>query len=209
MKEKKNNKAASPKKRVVSVHKEPIGERLPYPGGFPVYLSRYVLFGGEAPRIAMRFFNGSDILITGLRLRITEKDKNGAAIAEYPLERLGLFAEIGKEFSVPDSAVGAKCVAVDVQLEAVISDSYEYIVKQDGVQLRYGVEPREREFYFEKKPTYSVSKRKKKYIALAFLAVLGTVLLAWVLAWRVGAFEEFGIDGSFEQLECFEEQTLC
>lgn len=187
-----------------NVRREPLAERLPYPGGFPVYLARYVLFGGEEPRVAMRFFNASGILVTGLRLRVTEKDKDGNTIAEYPLERQGLFAERGTEFAVKDAPISYACTSVEVQVQAVISDGYEYISEENGVRLNYGLSPRERELYFKKNATYSVSKRRKRYIFIAFAAVLGAVLLTMCLAWRLGVFKEFGVDGSLGRTEITE-----
>lgn len=178
---------------------EPLGERLPYPGGFPVYLARYVLFRGDEPRAAFRFFNASEILITGIRFRVTEKDADGNVLLDYPLERRGLFAERGTEFSVADAAVGQACASVEVRVTAVLSDPYEYAVEKDGVRLRYGTEERERERYFPAHPSYSVSKRKKRYIAIAFGAVLGAAVLAGALAWRFGVFGQARFDAETAQ----------
>lgn len=191
---------------------EPIGERLPYPGGFPVYLARYVVFGGGEPRVAMRFFNASEVLVTGLRLRVTERDAAGKTLAEYPLERHGLFAERGTEFAVADAPVCGTCASVEVQVQSVVSDAYEYVAEGDGVRLQYGVAPRGHEYYFEKKATYSLSKRKKNYMFLSVFAVLGAVLLAVAVAWRVGVFDAFGIWGPTEDTEqtaYFEETLSC
>lgn len=203
---------ARPAPVAAGARRAPLGGRLPYPGGFPVYLARYVLFGGEKPRVAMRFFNASEILITGLRLQVEEKDASGKTIAEYPLERGGLFAERGTEFAVADAPVKAACTSVEVRVKAVLSDEYEYDVEGSGVQLRYGVTPREHEYYFEKKPVYSVSRRRKRYVLLAFLSVLGTVILAGLIVWRVGALSDFGIDGNIGEaavIQTVGERSTC
>ncbi len=177
--------------RAPAAERGPLAERLTYPGGFPVYLARYVLFGGKEPRAALRFFNASEVLVTGLKFRLAEKDGEGNTIAEYPLERRGLFAERGSEFAVADVPVGRACVSVEVQVQSVLSEPYEYVVEKDGVRLGYGVTPAEREYYFREKPTYSLSKRRKIYVAVALCAVLGSVLFAGVLAWRFGAFSDY------------------
>lgn len=190
------------------VRKEPLGERLPYPGGFPVYLARYVLFGGETPRAAMRFFNASDVLVTGVRFRVTERDAKGRAIAEYPIERTGLFAERGGEFAVADIPVRLACTAIEVQVTSVLSDGYEYSVGEDGVRLQYGVSPLEKEVYFEQKATYSISKRKKRYTILAFVAVLAAVIAAVGVAWRLGVFKGISSRGE-PQEEASWERTVC
>lgn len=176
---------AKQEKKQETVRTEPIAARLPYPGGFPVYLARYVLFGGNRPRAAMRFFNASDILITGIRFRLTEKDGEGKVINEYPLERTKVFAESGGEFEVADAAVGAECVSLEARVESVISDGYEYIVEEDGVRLVYGSREPERKFFFKEKPSASVSKRRKRYVLLAFLTVFGFALVAGALVWQL------------------------
>lgn len=189
----------------------PIGERLPYPGGFPVYLARYVILGKE-PRVAMRFFNASEVLVTGLRLRVTEKDAAGKTLAEYPLERYGLFAERGSEFAVADAPVCGECASVEVEVRSVVSDAYEYVAEGDGVRLQYGVAPRGHEYYFERKATYSLSKRKKNYAIIAVIAVLGAALLAAGVAWRVGVFGNFGTEtppAETEETAYFEETLSC
>lgn len=188
---------------------QPVGERLPYPGGFPVYLARYVIFGGERPRVAMRFFNASEALVTGLRLRVTERDAAGKTLAEYPLERFGLFAERGVEFAVADAPVDGACASVEVRVQSVVSDPYEYVAEGDGVRLQYGVGPRGHEYYFEKKATYSVFKRKKIFTFIALFAALGAALLTAGVAWRVGAFEALGAEEAPRETAYIEETLSC
>ena len=202
---KKNKLAPERADARVAASVEPIGERLPYPGGFPVYLSRYVILGGVAPRVAMRFFNASDILVTGLRFRLTEKDKDGKILAEYDLERFGLFAERGGEFAVTDALVNPECVLVEAKLEMVRSDNYEYAVGEDGdVTLRYGSTSMEPEIFFKERPTYSVKKRGVKYVIVSILAVILVTVAAGAAAWRMGILEKVEISDSADsaQITC-------
>lgn len=168
---------------------EPLGERLDYPGGYPVYLARYVLFAGAQPRAAMRFYNGSDAVLTGLRFKVTEKDGDGRIIAEYTLERRGLNAEKGAEFAVADSAVSADCEFLEASVESAFSDPYEYVVDGGGVSVRYGVSEEKKEFYFKNAPTCSVKKRKKILTVISLAAVIGAALIAAFAAWRTGVFD--------------------
>ncbi len=169
---------------------QPLGERLDYPGGFPVYLARYVLFGGEKPHAAMRFYNGSDAYLTGVRFTVKERNDNGKVIAEYTLERRGLNAERGTEFAVADAAVSADCAYLEVALEAALSDPYEYIVDGDGVTVRYGVRGEEERRYFNGKPACSVKKRKRALALLSVAAVICVTLCAALAAWRLGFFDK-------------------
>lgn len=166
----------------------PLGGRLAYRGGFPVFASRYVLFGGDSPRAALRFYNGSDVLLTGLRFLVTETDGEGRTIAEYTLSRRGLNAESGTEFAVADFPVGADCVALEIKTQSAISEPYEYVVEDDGASVKYGVEEEKEEFYFRKKPTLSVKKRKRTLAVLSAAALLAVVLAAGCTAWRLGVF---------------------
>lgn len=171
---------------------DPVAVRLPYKGGFPVYPSRYVLLGVAERRAALRFFNASDICVTGVRFRIVEKDGGGNVIADRIAERTGLFAESGKEFAVADVRVDYECAAVDVEVQSVFSGEYEYAFAKDGVELRYGYTPMESEqkLSFVPRATYSLSKRRKWYVAVAFFAVLGVAALSALLAWRFGFFKK-------------------
>lgn len=193
-------KAKKQKRRYASLpaRTEPVAERLPYPGGFPVYLSRYVLFGGQRPRAALRFYNASDVFVTGVRFRLSELDSGGNVIGEHPVERRGLAAERGAEFAVADAAVSPACASVEAKLEAVFSEPYEYVAVGDGVSVRYGTEEREKEYEFRKKPSYSVKKRKKRYVLISLAAVLGAVLAAFLAAWRAGLLDGVLPDGQSE-----------
>lgn len=169
--------------------KETVCGKLAYPGGFPVYLSRYLITGGPKPRAALRFYNGCEAVVTGVRFRLTEKDGEGKPIAEYSLERRGLFAERGCEFSVADVAVDPRCALLEAKLETVFSEPYEYDVDEDGATtVRYGVTEREPEYFFMRKPVYSVKKRRKKYIIISLIAVLAVTAAAGLTAWRLGIF---------------------
>lgn len=190
------NNAVKPPANNAAAVKQPqfravTGEKLSYPGGFPVYLSRYVVFGGDKPRVALRFFNASDVLVTGLRFRLTEKDSSGRVIAEYSLERTGLFAERGCEFPVADAPVGAACAFVGVRLESVISAPYEYTVEGDGVKVVYGTKEREPEYFFRKKAGYSVKKYRKTFIWVSIVSVLAAAMLAALTVWKTGVFDRF------------------
>ena len=168
---------------------EPYGEILPYPGGFPVYLCKYVILADDSSRVAMRFFNAGDILVNGIRFVLTEKDKDGNAIASSTLERMGLFAERGTEFAVADALVSSDCVAVEVRISAIRSDVYEYVLDGEGnVTLRYGTSDKSAELYFKDERTYSVKKRGKGYILISIFAVLCLAAVAAVVAWRLGIF---------------------
>ncbi len=148
------------------------GERLPYPGGFPVYCCRYVIIKDGAQKLAMRFFNASDILVTGLRFTITEKDANGDVIDVRKQERTGLFAERGTEFAVADAEVSRGCVSVEIRVEIVKSDMYEYVIDDEGnVELRYGESDPTSDLYFKNKRSFSVKKRGKWYVVFAILVV--------------------------------------
>lgn len=179
-----------------------IARRLPYTGGFPVYLSRYVILGTAGRRAALRFFNASEIAITGIRFRLIERDGAGNVLAEHTLERSGLYSESGNEFAVNDAPVEYGCMAVEAKVEAVISDDYEYVVEEDGVRLQYGTSKREKEIAFSKKPTYSRSRRRGRYLAIAIFSVLGFAVAAAGLAWRFGfyerrIFENFGREEAY------------
>lgn len=182
---------AKPAAKKPQTRTEPLCARLNYAGGFPVYLSRYVLTGGDKPRAAMRFFNASDIVVTGLRFRLYEKDASGKVIADYSLERTGLFAEQGEEFAVADTNISKACVSVEVKLESVISSPYEYVVKEDGVKINYGAAEREPEYFFRKQSGYSVKKSRKKYTVISIAAVLAAVLLTAFTVWRLGVLDRF------------------
>ncbi len=171
---------------------EPLGERLDYPGGFPVYLARYVLFGGDTPHAAMRFYNGSDAVLTGIKFKVTEKDANGKIIAEYTLERRGLNVVSDSEFAVADCAVDSDCAALEVSLLAALSDPYEYIVVDDGVTVRYGVEEENKEFYFKNKRSCSVKKYRKILSAISLAVIVIVAAVAAVTVWRSGFFDGKG-----------------
>lgn len=174
----------------VSAGGEPMGERLPYPGGFPVYLSRYVIMGGVNPRAALRFFNASDVLVTGIRFKLTERDKDGKAIAEYVLERSGLFAERGGEFAVTDVKVSENCVSVEARLTSIFSEKYEYAIDEKGeVTLGLGRSAADAEVCFKQKPICTVKKKGRKYILISLIAVIGITAAAGAVAWRIGVFD--------------------
>ncbi len=168
----------------------PIAAKLPYPGGFPVFLSRYVIFGNAKKRVALHFFNASEIEISGVRFYLVEKDEKGNELAVRPLERNGLAAERGGEFAVADVTVNRNCVAVEARMESVLSGSYEYVFEDESVTLRYGARERGKEVGFRHKSTHSVSKKSDKYILAAFGLLLGFALLAMGLAWRFGFFKQ-------------------
>ncbi len=167
-----------------------IAAKLPYPGGFPVFLSRYVIFGGSKKRVAMHFFNASEIEISGLRFYLVEKDEKGRELTVRPLERNGLSAERGTEFAVADVAVGRGCTAVEVRMESVLSGAYEYVFEEEGVSLRYGAKERSKEVGFRHKPSYSVSKRSDKYILAAFGLLLGLAVAVLGISWWFGFFKQ-------------------
>lgn len=166
----------------------PLGGRLVYRGGFPVFAARYVLFGGDTPRAAVRFYNGSDVLLTGLRFLVTEIDGDGKTIAEYTISRRGLNAESGAEFAVADFAVSVDCASLEIKTQSAISEPYEYVTDGDSVHVKYGVEKEKEEFYFSKKPAHSVKKRKRTLAIIAAVALLVVVLAATCTAWRLGVF---------------------
>lgn len=170
--------------------RESIAVRLPYKGGFPVYPSRYVLSGVSERHVALRFFNASEIGVTGIRFRIEERDEEGNILADRIVERTGLFAESGKEFAVADVGVDYACASVEIEVQSVFSDEYEYVFGEDGVSLRYGHAEKgpERKLTFVPRATYSVSKRRKRYVGIAFFAVFGIAAVAAALAWRFGFF---------------------
>ena len=176
----------------MNVQKQTVAVRLPFEGGFPVYPSRYVILGVGERRAALRFFNASEICVTGIRFRIAEKDRDGNVTSDRIVERSGLYAESGKEFAVTDVGVDFECAAVDVEVRSVFSDEYEYVFGDDGVELHYGFTPMETEqkYSFVPSPIYSVTRRRKRYIAIAFFAVFGVAALAAALAWRFGFFDE-------------------
>lgn len=170
------------KKRV-----EPLGEELNYPGGFPVYLARYVLFGGDKPRAALHFFNASDVLVTGLKFLLSEKNEYGEVIAEYNLERNSLYADRGSEFAVADVTVSAACASVEVKIEAVSSDAYEYVYDGEAVSVRYGVySEKKHDYFFKKQPSYTVKKRRKRYVFISFFAVIGAAVITVAVSWKLG-----------------------
>ncbi len=173
---------------------ETVAVRLPFPGGFPVYPCRYVLFGGEERKVAIRFFNAGEVGVTGVRFRLKERDGDGNVLAERAIEREGLFAESGKEFAVADVAVSGDCAAVDVEVMAVFSDEYEYEFVKGGVNLKYGHVPApvqtERTLSFAPKPAYSASKRRKWYVWLAVAAVFVVAAGVAVIAWRLKFFDK-------------------
>lgn len=167
------------------------GERLAYPGGFPVYCSRYAVIIRDVPKLVMRFFNASDVLVTGLRFSIVEKDKNGNVIEETKLERTGLFAERGTEFAVADAQVSKSCCAVEVKMESVISEDYEYLIDGEGrAALKYGASEEGGDFYFKNKPMCVVKKRRRLYVLLSLSAVIVATLVAVVVAYKLGIFKK-------------------
>lgn len=166
-------------------------KELSYRGGLPVYLSRYVIFGGEERRAALRFFNAGEAAATGIRYRLDELDENGNILRSRVYAQDGLSAERGCEFGVFDAAIGKDCVALDATVEAVYSGEYEYVAGSGGVSLRYGggEVSRETETTFLRDPKHSVSRRKKKYILFAIGLTLGFALLFAGIAWRLGYFK--------------------
>lgn len=173
------------------------GETLPYPGGFPVYCCKYVIIADDAPVVAMRFFNASDILVTGVRFTLTEKDDKGRVIAVTELERTGLFAERGTSFAVADERVNAACVAAEIKVSAIISDEYEYVIGGDGeVTLKYGTESKTADLYFKERPSFKVRKHSRGYVFLSLLAVLLVAGVALLVAWQMGIFSRAYYDSS-------------
>ncbi len=172
---------------------EPLGERLGYPGGFPVFLDRYVLFGGDEPRAALRFYNGSEACLTGVRFMLTERDKDDRIIAQYSLERRGLNAESGSEFAVADCAVDINCARIEVKLESALSDPYEYIAEGDGAVVRYGIEEQKREYYFKKTNTCRIKKMKRRLGILSVVALTAFCIGVGLVAYRTKLLgEDFG-----------------
>lgn len=179
------------------------GEKLPYPGGFPVYCSKYVIISDDSPRAALRFFNASDVVVTGLRFSLVEKDENGEVIDTLRIERNGLFSESSTEFSVCDAHVSANCVQIEVKIESVRSDEYEYIIGDEGeVTLKYGVDGERKDFYFKHKPSFSVKKRRRNYVFLSLLAVILATLVSVLMVWGLGV-----LDKAEETKQNFERQT--
>lgn len=199
-----DDKAKKPPKNIEirrSPRVEPLGERLDYPGGFPVYLARYVLFGGERPHAAVRFYNGSDAVLTGVRFSVCERDEDGRILAEYSLERRGLNAERGGEFSVADFSVSGNCAQIEARIESAFSDPYEYVICGDGATVKYGVRRAKREYYFKNSPATKV-KRIRRRLAIASAAfVAAAALLAGVAAWKTGAFANSYTDGADTNLQ--------
>lgn len=187
-----NEKLPDPAALVPELHErlEPIAEKLPFQGGFPVFLARYVIFREEGPRAALRFFNASDIVVTGIRFTFRELNGRGEVLSERTVDREGLFAENGGEFAVADIAVDRACERVEVKVERVLSDGYVYDVEKDGVRLRFGREEKGEEKSFLHKPTYSASKKFKKYVIGALLAVIGFVAAAGFLALQFGMIRD-------------------
>lgn len=168
---------------------EYFGEKLPYTGGFPVYCCKYVIIRNAQPCVAMRFFNASDVLVTGLRFTITQKNGEGETLSVTTVERNGLFVERSTEFAVADATVSEKCVTVEVRVNAIKSDSYEYVIDDKGeVTLKYGTSDLDAGFYFKNTPGYSVKRRHKGYIFLSVLAVLGFTAIALLVVWQMGGF---------------------
>lgn len=168
-------------------------ERLPYVGGYPVFLSRYVITEGDKPCAVLRFANWSDIVITGIRFSFVQRNAKGEELSRQTLEYRDLFAECGTEFPVPDIAVLVGCAAVETAVEAVLSDNYEYVVEEGGVRLRYGGEkPREAEPSFLRGATYKARKKKKIYVLMSLVLALLLAALAFAVAWSAGALE--GLD---------------
>ncbi len=177
--------------------KAKIAERLPYPGGYPVFLSRYIISEGDRPCAVLRFANWSDILITGIRFSLAQRNAKGEEIARQTIEYRGLFAERGTEFPVPDVAVLVGCVAVETAVEAVFSDNYEYVVEKGGVQLRYGGEkPGEPEPSFLRGATYKARKKKKIYVLVTFLTVLAAAAVILLIALSRGVFGDIDLFGN-------------
>ena len=165
------------------------GKKLPYPGNFPVYCCKYVICRDASPSVALRFFNASDITVTGLRFTITQKDGDGNPIESVTMERLGLFAESSTEFAVADAPVSASCEEIDVCVNTVRSDDYEDIIDDSGqVTLSYGTNKLGKEFFFKEAPTYSVKKKRKGYTLLALGAVLGMVTVMLLVLMAMGVF---------------------
>ncbi len=175
----------------MNVQKQTVAVRLPFEGGFPVYPSRYVILGVGERRAALRFFNASEICVTGIRFRIAEKDANGSLISDRLVERTGLYAESGKEFAVNDVGVDFECASVEIEVKSVFSDEYEYAFGENGVELHYGFTPMatEQKYTFVPRETYTVSKRRKWFVVIACVAVFGLVALGAALAWRFGFFD--------------------
>lgn len=169
---------------------EPVARRLFYRGGYPVYLARYVIFYGDESYAALRFFNASEIEITGIRFRLTEKDGEGSVLSEAVFEREGLFAETGREFSVADAPVSKDCALIEVAVEAIRSGDYEYLVEGESVKLRYGAEEKGSDATFRHASSYSRSKRYKKTVVFCLVSVLLAVGLAVGLAFRFGFYSK-------------------
>lgn len=162
-------------------------ERLNYHSGFPVFLSRYVLIADPPRRVALHFFNAGDVIITGLKYTVREKNEAGEEICVTSYEQRGLFAELGREFAVPDARVGKECVSVEASVTAVISDDYEYVVEGDSVSLRYGAtsEQKQDEPTFLHNPKYKARRKRKQYVWVSILSVLAFAVIAVLLAWRL------------------------
>lgn len=169
---------------------ESVAARVPYRGGFPVFLARYVIFGEEKRRAALHFFNASEIGVTGVRYILTEKDADGNVLAEHALQYEGVYAERGTEFAVADVAVSRKCASVEARVTAALSDGYEYAVEGNEVRVKYGISEREKEYVFLRRAGYKRSGKMKRMILFAFAAVLGLTAAAGAIAWRVGLFDD-------------------
>ncbi len=170
---------------------------LSYRGGLPVYLSRYVIFGGEGRHAALRFFNASEISATGIRYRLDELDAEGNVLFSRTLEQ-DIVAERGCEFGVYDADLADDCVSLEATVEAVYSGEYEYVASKDGISLRYGgARPAQKqEEAFLQNSKYSVSRKKRKYILYALVAILGITLLFAGVGIRFGIFD--GVSAGIE-----------
>lgn len=175
-------------------------ERLAYTSGYPVFLSRYVIFGGEERRVAMRFFNAAGITLTGIRFCVTERDAEGKEISSHILEARDIFIENGVEFPVDDLRIVVACSTVEAKILAVFSGDYEYSVEEDGVRLRYAkMGEAKHETYFLNASSYKVKKKRRNYFLLSLLSVAAFAVIAIGAAiWR-GALGKVKPPISFEE----------
>ncbi len=159
---------------------------LSYPGGYPIFLSRFVVFGDEPRHVALRFVNASEIVMTGIRFVLIEKDEKGQELRRQTLEHRGLFVERGTEFPVPDATVSVRCMSVEAEVEAAFSDEYEYVVEGDSVELRFGESTQaEPEPVFLCEAKYKVRRSRGRSVFVTLFAVLALVASAFFLGWRL------------------------
>ena len=182
------------------------------PDDFFVSARRYlILRGGEANRLALRLYNGTDGIVTGVRLSVRRAGGGKGETRCFEVE--GLSAARSAEFSLPDLMIPSGWNAVECSIQKVYSGHYVYSCTNDTVQVGYRSKaslPRKGKKVPAAGP-HKAENRSKRYALFAVFSAVGLFALALGISLLVlffgGENAENGGDAAGQYVQVFGEES--